>query len=409
MLRSLSSVGARALVFSITLCMFATVAVAQPANDDCASAIPVVAGTPVSGETLTATDDGDGSCGLSTDSPDVWYSYTAVDDVVLTASLCDPGTDYDTVLSIHSGCPGDQTNQLICDDDDADCTNSGVDPTTRASTATVQLAAGDSTLIRVTGFNGAVGNFTLNLSEAPVLDPPANDSCADAHPVGPGTYFGNTEFATNDGDASCPTDSSSPDVWYSYTPTADGLLTAATCNAATDFDTALSVHTGCPGDQLNEVACDDDEPLCPFSTLQSQVVDVPVTAGTEYLIRVHSFLGATGNYGLLVNGPAADGFALSYSGSCPGPVTIDASGLTPDGPVAFLIDNGTGNFAVPAGGCSGTETDISGNLVVSPIFLSADGAGDSGIAGNAPAPACGAVVQAVDLTTCDVSALTSVD
>ncbi len=56
----------------------AAITQAQPANDNCANAIPIVpttAGIMVSGTTLGAATDGATSCGAST-SPDVWYTFT---------------------------------------------------------------------------------------------------------------------------------------------------------------------------------------------------------------------------------------------------------------------------------------------------------------------------------------------
>lgn len=125
----------------------------------------------------------------------------------------------------------------------------------------------------------------------------ASDHCAQAPlacPAG-GVYVGNTSGATTDGSPSCGLSFLSPDVWYRYRPAADGVLTASLCGSF--YDTVISVHSGCPGTEVNEVACNDD--LCGLS---SQVT-LAVAAGTEYWIRVAGFLGSAGSFQLRLFGP----------------------------------------------------------------------------------------------------------
>ena len=91
---------------------------AQPANDNCANAIPIVpttTGVMVSGTTTGATTDGATNCGSST-SPDVWYTFTLDQARFVTATLC-AGASWDTVVSIHSACPGTAANSVACNDD----------------------------------------------------------------------------------------------------------------------------------------------------------------------------------------------------------------------------------------------------------------------------------------------------
>src|SRR5258705_13784156 len=72
----------------------------------CANPFPVSAGTPVGGATGN-TADGSSTCsGTAAVTPAVWFRYThgATAPRLLVLSLC--GSGFDTVLSIHSGCPG---------------------------------------------------------------------------------------------------------------------------------------------------------------------------------------------------------------------------------------------------------------------------------------------------------------
>ena len=124
-------------------------------NDLCVDATVITAGT-VTGNTLGNDTDGQSSCGNSDLSPSVWYRFVATADLTLRARTC--GSFYDTVVSIHSGCPGDLTTEIGCNDDSC-----GV-----GSVAQVMAATGVEYWIRVAGKNGDGGGFTL---EVDMFDP----------------------------------------------------------------------------------------------------------------------------------------------------------------------------------------------------------------------------------------------
>jgi len=126
--------------------------VAQPPNDLCPSAITVAAGT-VSGSTVGAVQDAGAIC-VSRPAPDVWYRVVATQSGVLTVSNCSAG-DYDSVLAIWTACPSDGGGQLACNDDAC-----GVQ-----STASAPVTIGQDYYIRVSGWDGATGSFTLTISE----------------------------------------------------------------------------------------------------------------------------------------------------------------------------------------------------------------------------------------------------
>src|SRR5262245_21545429 len=142
------------------------IAIAQPANNLCANAQLVTVGplssTNVAGTTVAATVDGtSGNCGSSNATPDVWYRLVAPAAGVLTASTCG-GATFDSVVSFRSACPG--SGALLACNDDA-CGNQ--------STVSMTVAAGITYWIRVSGFNGATGAFTLTVTHAPPPSPPA--------------------------------------------------------------------------------------------------------------------------------------------------------------------------------------------------------------------------------------------
>ncbi|MCP4246522.1 MAG: hypothetical protein GY778_05685, partial [bacterium] len=123
--------------------------------DDCAAAIELCPGT-VSDSTVDMTNDGSASCGTSNSTPDMWYSYTPDSNGTATFSLCS-GTAYDAVLSVHTGCPGTTANEVGCDDD-------GCGSTGGPSIVTISVTAGTEYLVRVTGWDGSTGAFTLTIT-----------------------------------------------------------------------------------------------------------------------------------------------------------------------------------------------------------------------------------------------------
>jgi C1A family cysteine protease len=130
------------------------------------------------------------------------------------------------------------------------------------------------------------------------LHPPAQveaqDNCADAQLLCPGAVqTGTTAGATCDGGASCGGAGGA----------GNGFVNLNLCGS--DFDTVLSVHSGCPGDQSNQVACNDN-----YCGLQSALT-LFVTSGSEYWIRISGASGASGEFSLSLSGPPC-----VYSGEC---------------------------------------------------------------------------------------------
>lgn len=92
-------------------------ALGQAANDNCADAIIAVANTSYSGSQVNCNTDGLCVCSNG-GKKDVWYSFIPAVTGTYRISTC--GSGGDTILSLHSGCPGNTTNQLpgnSCNDD----------------------------------------------------------------------------------------------------------------------------------------------------------------------------------------------------------------------------------------------------------------------------------------------------
>src|SRR5690606_16064346 len=133
----------------------------------------------------------------------------------------------------------------------------------------------------------------------------ANDNIEGAIPVEcGGTYTGSTATATNDqpnpaifGVAA----TLSPNVWYSYTGSGEPeLITASLCNS--EFDTAILIATGTPGD-LTWVAGNDDAGIngpCGSNTTRSYV-QFNSDGVTTYYIMVRGYdVTSTGTYELVI-------------------------------------------------------------------------------------------------------------
>ena len=176
-----------------------------------------------------------------------------------------------------------------------------------------------------------------------VLGPPANDACAGAVNVGVGaTAFttapatdsiGSLPAACNDGAGTV----CAKDVWFRHTATCSGTLTIETCGAAT-FDTRLAVYAGstCPTSTTVPAGCDDSTAGCAGNGGR---VELNVTAGSTWLIRVGAPVAGTGGSGVL-------------SISCGTPCAPD---LNADG----LVDGG--DLGVLLGAWGSVQADLDGN------------------------------------------------
>jgi hypothetical protein len=120
--------------------------------------------------------------------------------------------------------------------------------------------------------------------------PPANDNCAVAPNLVPGSVAGSTVNATGTDTTTCGT-GDSLDVWYSYTPAASALVEVNTCGAGT-LDTTLAVYDGCGGPL---VRCDDNS-CGAKSRIRWQAL-----AGHTYKIRVAGVGDTTGSFTLALD------------------------------------------------------------------------------------------------------------
>ena len=148
----------------------------------------------------------------------------------------------------------------------------------------------------------------------------AGDECGTAIAVTAGIAVSfNTNSMTPSPDA--PADGPCPyldwfaskDIWFKFVPAQAGVATISLC--ASSYDTSMVLYTGSCG-ALTRVGCDDDSCGTGFRSIIGQV---PMSAGSTYLIRVGGYSGATGAGSLLVTfTPAASGCA-GATGPCDRP------------------------------------------------------------------------------------------
>ncbi|MFM1805420.1 MAG: hypothetical protein RL136_2299 [Planctomycetota bacterium] len=181
------------------------------------------------------------------------------------------------------------------------------------------------------------------------IDPPVNESCASAAPVGFGEYAFNPARASLDGaqPATCGATFLN-DVWFVYDSDRTGLVDFSTCG--TWFDTSLAIYEGACG-KLSEIACNDDGTICGGAGASRVTLDV--SCGTRYYIRVGSRTA--------VMGEGVFRIADFESAECPQcPADLDGNG-TVGAPDITLLLNGWGG----AGG------DIDGNGTTDALDLAA--------------------------------------
>src|SRR5204863_14653 len=143
------------------------------------------AGTTSTGTLAGAGNDGQATCGASGTSGDAWWVMTPTQTGFLRMDTC--GSAFDTVLSVHTSCPGNTGNQIMCNDDSWNGGNNacGSSAGSLQSGFDLSVAAGATYYIRMSGYNGNSGGFNLH---SYYLTANGSDSCATAQPVTDGAY-----------------------------------------------------------------------------------------------------------------------------------------------------------------------------------------------------------------------------
>jgi Zn-dependent metalloprotease len=291
-----------------------------PANDDCSGSVPVFVGLNDinSNNATTGGPPGDsGQCSgtfLGDVGNDIWYSYVPPEDGLLSVSTCDIAS-WDTDLLVYEGDCGSLL-QIACNGDTGGCGNftSVINdiPVSGGLTYQIRVASwsdgttgsGQMDVAFVGGGGGAVENCTNGVDDDgdglidcedpdcatdPACIPAApGDECASASVAVFGSNPVDTTTATQSADPfgsnTCPGTAlgqMTSDIWFSFTPVESGDYTISTCDSI-NFDSDLVVYSGNCG-SLIQVACNGDAAGCAGFT---SLVEMTMTAGTEYFIRL---------------------------------------------------------------------------------------------------------------------------
>ncbi len=336
----------------------------QPVNDLCSNATEVGDGS-FFGSNLRAATDESAACYAS--SADVWWCYTAPRTGTATVTTC--GSSFDTILSVYDSCGG---TELACNG------NAPGGACGLASTITFGVVRNEDYLIRVAGWNGAMGDIALRVASTP----PANDSCLDATRIGDGTVFGSNYNAATDGTASCR--GSGADVWWRYAALRTGIATVTTCGSS--FDTILSVYDFCGG---GELACNGNAPgaACGLAS----TVTFPVAKGAEYFIRVAGWNSGMGDITLRASSvPPTNDFCAEATPIEDGVFTGSNFNATTDGTASCYRGDADvwWRFTTPRTGTATVTTCGSSFDTILSVYDSCGG-GELACNGNAPGGSCG--------------------
>lgn len=381
-----------------------------PPNDTCLTAQPVVVPADVSANNEFATNDTPGTCGPATPGHGVWYVVQGTGNT-MTASTCNPGTTFDTVIQVFCDC-----ENLVCvgGNDDAagapvECLLNGVSRFSRFSWCS---AADQLYYIHVGGYSTGFGNFQLTVTDDAIpCTPPVSCAipqgrccfgdpvqcvensnlectamggqwtlgltCATTCPVPvtnetcllatdivalPYSISFDNNLSTADGPpGSCNTTSATVmqnDAWFKFTPAQDCFMSLAV--NTTTYDGIIAMYQGPDCDNLVEFAC-LDEPDNPATWSGT------VTAQTTYWFQV-------GDWGTSEGGGVTD-FTLDcvtvLPCDCPADVDGDAYVDGRDvGPFTeCLLNPANGPGLPPVIGCQ--CGDLDGNMGVTMGDISA--------------------------------------
>ncbi|WBB81620.1 PKD domain-containing protein [Micromonospora sp. WMMD882] len=242
-----------------------TTAAAQPSNDDFTGAT-VIDGLPFGSTTDTgqATWDPDdpGDCSSN---GSVWFAFTPSTDLTVQADTF--GSSYDTVLSAWTGAQG-SLGLVACNDDHSGGQSMVSFPATAGTTYYFMAA-------RCCG-SGGDGGGALRFSVTQLL-PPANDDFVDATAIDRLPFSDDRSLGAASreaGEPESPCFSQGGTIWYSFTPSTSGSVTAR----VEQYGVGVAAYTGASLTDLSPVGCRDGRYTASL-TFAAQ-------AGTTYLFQV---------------------------------------------------------------------------------------------------------------------------
>ncbi len=277
-----------------------------PPNDFCEDAIAITLGEDQPISNIDATTDGpthpgDQVCfGFNDDTAqnDIWYTFTSPVTGVIEWSTCGQ-VNWDSRLVVYGpgvSCPVTPDDMIACSDATAGCAGF-------TNILHFDAIAGDTYILRVGGFAGAMGSGVFDLTEIAPIEPPANDLCASpdtAWILSPieadnfdeifeGTVI-NSTISTNIIDPSCGNGNGGkfPDVWFKFNSLGNENIQIRYVMNEPGTGVILEVLQNCDGDTLAGNSCfgytPDDTDI-----LIDTITGLPPVP-TEFYIRVSGWL-----------------------------------------------------------------------------------------------------------------------
>jgi len=309
-----------------------TLNASEPANDNFASPQQVTFESlyTVIQDTSNATTAGNdpvSSCKTGQLNKSVWFSYTPAS--AQTIILDTSGSDYDTLISVWTGSIGSLV-QIGCNDNDTDVVHSKLQFAAEAST---------TYYFEVASVTSGGGTLTLSASELA-----SNDDFDSPKLINLASSYSNTQYINNATTAvDDPYVGCGPmvinrglnSIWYSFTPTEDGVITADTF--LSDYDTVLSLWKGTRGD-LTSLACIDDYDIY----ARTSRIQAFVEKDTQYFLEITRFTETADM--ALASGMLGENQAFSKeitTSALEGTLILNAefSNTSPNGPLFTTIDN----------------------------------------------------------------------
>ncbi len=342
-----------------------TTGATPPSNDQCTSPIALTEGTPVQGDTTSATNDysptqGDATCTQYDETgPDLVYTFTPSATGTYSFTLSQLSTGLDGAIYLLGACPTSSTVSSCLGG--ADRNGPGVNETFLAN-----LTSGTTYVLVVDGYNQTKGRFTIEVDS---VTPPTNDNCSAPIALTAGTTVqGDTTVAVDDYDptstsAQCTgTGNPGNDAVYSFTPTTSDTyqftLTVSSRLAS------LYLLDSCPASGTAITSCLAGAVTAAPNTNATASFRAALTAGTTYFVVVDSpTAGSSGPFTLKVDTglpPAND--------NCSAPQALTL-GTPTSGDTSFALDD----YNVQATSTNCTLNDSSGPDLVYSFTPPADG------------------------------------
>ena len=276
------------LLLLTTLILIANIAIAQPSNNTCANAIPLVLGASAcNGNEVNASNVGATSSGITPpcgnySGGDIWYSVVV------------PTSGDVTIITASDG-SGSQVNAAM--EAYLDCFNGSFAGTCTTSGTLVFTNQTPGTTIYIAVWDQGNDNFgTFNICAwDPDPTAPINNSCAMAIPIScGGIESGTTLHGSDDNPPICiGTNAMSAGVWYSITGIGNDITLTVNPDPGTTNDLGDSqiflYSGGC--NALNCITGNDDGG--PFSSQGGSEITFSTTLNTTYHIYIDGFVDNT--------------------------------------------------------------------------------------------------------------------